>query len=569
MSQVAFHKVTKILGGVAVLDRASFSVPRDTKVGLIGENGSGKSTILRLITGTLQPDSGDLSVARSALLGYLPQTADCHSELTALEEALSARPHVLEAWRRLNSLQTSDEKQGQPSRESALAYAETLAEFYELSGDQFEREARESLEALGLAQQIELPMHDLSGGERSRVALVRTLLVGASILVLDEPDNHLDTQGVVWLENALRRYRGTLILVTHDRELLDHVVAEIIEIEHGKTTMQKGNCTDYLSRKRQQLERQMQDYLDQQKRVRKLKEAIHEASCKALKIENETKNFHYRKRALKVARRAVVVKRRIERELEGEKSVERPTTTRDAIKVDLAPARWDERSVLHLVGVSKSFGQRVLFRDVNLSVSRGQRIALLGPNGAGKTTLMEIALGIQPADDGDTWLSRGASVFYCDQEHAGLDPELSVYDTLAKDTELSHNQIHYLLAKLLFKRDAVFKHISQLSGGEASRLVLALLANSRADLLMLDEPTNHLDLAGIETLQKALASFPGAVVLISHDRRLVREVATESYEIRDARLQRLTPRESREAKAVTDAARDERTNEHKEARARG
>ena len=381
-------------------------------------------------------------------------------------------------------------------------------------------------------------MHELSGGERSRVALVRTLLIGASILVLDEPDNHLDTEGIVWLENALKRYRGTLILVTHDRELLDHVVVKIIEIEHGKTTTQSGNCTYYLSRKREQLEKQMQDYLEQQKRVRKLEEAIHEASCKARKIENETISFHYRKRALKVARRAVVVKRRIERELEGEKSIERPATTRDAIKVDLAPARWDERSVLHLVGVSKSFGQRVLFEDVDLSVSRGQRIALLGPNGAGKTTLMEIALSIQPADDGDIWLSRSASVFYCDQEHAGLDPELSVYDTLAKDTSLSHNQIHYLLAKLLFKRDAVQKHVSQLSGGEASRLVLALLANSRADLLMLDEPTNHLDLPGIETLQKALADFPGAVVLISHDRRLVREVATETYEIRDSRLGR-------------------------------
>jgi len=539
MSEVAFHKVTKILGGGAVLDRASFSVHQGGKVGLIGENGSGKSTILKLITGMLQPDSGEVSVARPARLGYLPQTTDFYSDLTALEEALSARPSLFDTWRKLRSFKASGEGQVRTDKKCAMAYAEALAEFYALGGDQFEREVRESLERLGLANQTDLPMSALSGGERARVALAKTLLVGASFLILDEPDNHLDIDGIVWLENMLRRYRGTLLIVTHDRELLDHVVDSIIEIEHGKTTMQRGNCTDYLRRKRERLERQMQEYLGQQKRVRKLKEAIHQASCKARKIEHETIDFHYRKRALKVARKAVMIRWRIERELKGEKRIERPPTTRDEIKVDLAPERWDQRSVLHLAGVSKSFGDRALFEDVNLQLSRGQRIALLGPNGVGKTTLAEIALGIQPADKGDVWLSKGANIFYCDQEGAGLDPQLTVYDTLAKETDLTHNQVHYLLAKLLFKRDAVHKRISQLSGGETGRLVFALLANSRADLLVLDEPTNRLDLPGIETLQKALAKFPGAMVLISHDRRLIREVATEAYQFCDSRLERL------------------------------
>jgi len=539
MAEVTFHKVTKILGGGAVLDRASFSVHKGSKVGLIGENGSGKSTILKLITGMLQPDSGQVSVASSARLGYLPQTMDFHSNLTALEEALSVRPRVFETWRKLKSFKIRNEKEELTHKEDAIAYAESLAEFYELGGDQFEREARESLHRLGLARQIELPMHDLSGGERARVALAKTLLVGASFLILDEPDNHLDLDGIVWLENMLQRYRGTLLIVTHDRELLDHVVDSIIEIENGKTVMQRGACSDYLRRKRERLEQQMQEYFQQQRRVRKLKDAIHQASCKARKIEHETIDFYYRKRALKVARKALTIRRRIERELKGEKRIDRPPTTRDEIKVDLAPARWDQRSVLHLVGVSKSFGERVLLEDVNLRLSRGQRIALLGPNGVGKTTLMEIALGIQSADEGDIWLSKGANVFYCDQEGAGLDPELTVYDTLAKESDLTHNQVHYLLAKLLFKRDAVHKRISQLSGGETGRLVLALLANSRADLLMLDEPTNHLDLPGIETLQKALADFSGAMLLISHDRRLVREVATETFELCDTRLQRL------------------------------
>jgi len=539
MSEVTFHKVTKILGGVAVLDRASFSVNKGGKVGLIGENGSGKSTILKLITGMLEPDSGQVSVASSAQLGYLPQTMDSHSDLTPFEEALSARPRLFDTWRRMKSFDVGDVKEGAPDKEDAVAYAEALADFYELGGDQFEREARDSLQMLGLSQQIELPAHALSGGERARVALAKTLLVGASFLILDEPDNHLDTDGIVWLEKMLKRYRGTLLVVTHDRELLDHVVDSIIEIESGKTTVQRGACSDYLRRKRERLDRQMQEYLGQQKRVRKLKEAIHQASCKARKIENETIDFYYRKRALKVARKAVMIRRRIERELKGEKRIDRPPTTRDEIKVELAPERWDKKSVLQLEGLSKSFGERLLLEDVNLRVSRGERIALLGPNGVGKTTLMEIALGIQSADEGEVWLSKGANVFYCDQEGAGLDPELTVYDTLAKETNLTHNQVHYLLARLLFKRDAVRKRISQLSGGERGRLVLALLANSRADLLMLDEPTNHLDLPGIETLQKALSDFSGAMLLISHDRRLVREVATETFELCDTCLQRI------------------------------
>ena len=539
MSLVALHSVTKVFGGTSVLDGVSIALLHRGRVGLVGENGSGKSTIMKIIAGTVEPDSGEVRVARSARVWYVPQTADLSSTRPALEEVLAARPAVSELRERMQSLER--ELAGVPSPTYAMhtAYAEAVAEFADAGGYQFERDARDALRVLGISDdQASLPVDRLIGGEQSRVALAKALLAEPSVLLLDEPDNHLDIRGIVWLEGMLKRYRGAFLLVTHDRELLDRVVDSIIEIEEGKVTHEKGDFSDFLKRKREKIELQKRQYLDQQRRVRKLKEAITRIEGHARGIENRTINFHYRKRAAKIARRGVVLKRRIERELEGEKRIEKPRELRDRIRVDLAPRGWHVQSVLRLEGIGKAFNDRILFADVNLALSRGERIALVGPNGAGKTTLMEIALGVQPADDGDVWLSQTASLFYCDQHHAGLEADLSVYDMVATETDLNRNQIHYLLAKLLFRGAEVHKRVGELSGGERTRLVLALLMNTRADLLMLDEPSNHLDLPSIEVLQEALKAFSGAVLFISHDRRLVRDVATDVFELSDGKLVR-------------------------------
>ena len=531
MSFVSFRNVTKVSAGATVIDGASFDLPLRGKVGLVGENGSGKTTILKLITGTAQPDAGEVSVARSARISYVPQVPDLRSGRTAYEETLAARPSLSEIRQRMLSLERRLSDGAARAGDSAT-YADAVAEFSDTGGYDFERDVEDALRALGFTDELlDLPVAKLSGGERARVALAKALLAASSVLLLDEPDNHLDMEGIVWLERMLKRHRGAVVLVTHDRELLDRVVDSIIEIEDGKVTHQRGNFSNFLERKRERIELQKRQYLEQQRRVRKLKQAISRIDGQARGIENRTIHFHYRKRALKVARKAVVLKRRVERELHGEKQIDVPHDRRDRIQVDLAPRRWHARSVLWLENVAKAFGDRTLFTGVNLDLSRGQRIALVGPNGTGKTTLMEIALGIQPADEGDVWLSQAASVFYCDQHHAGLEANRSVYDTAAKHTDLSRNQIHYLLAKLLFKGYAVHKDVGQLSGGERTRLVLALLMNTRADLLVLDEPTNHLDLPGIEVLQEALKNFAGAVLFISHDRRLVSAVATDVFEL--------------------------------------
>jgi len=533
MSLVVLNKVRKTFSGVPVLDGVSLELPHRCKVGLVGENGSGKSTLLRIIAGELEPDSGSVAVARAAHFWHVPQTPQLEPGRTAFEEALTARPALFAARERMVGLERAAAGSGEAL---PAGYAEAVAEFAEAGGYAFEREAQDALRALGLGEaQFALPVERLSGGEQARVALAKALLADPSVLLLDEPDNHLDIDGIRWLERTLSRYRGAVLLVTHDREMLDGVVDSIIEIEDGKATRESGNFADFLVRKRERIELQKRQYLEQQPRVRRLNQAMTRLDGKARGIDAGTRSDHWRRVGKMVARKAKILKKRLERERDGEEKIEKPRE-RGRIRVDLAPRQWHASTVVRLEGVAKAFGDRTLFADVDLELARGQRIALVGPNGCGKTTLMEIALGTQPPDDGAAWMSRAATPFYCDQHHAGLKAGATVYDTIAGNTDLDRTQIHYLLAKLLFTGEAVHKRVENLSGGERTRLVLALLMNTRADLLLLDEPSNHLDLPGIEVLQEALRSFPGALLFISHDRRLVDAVATDVLELRAGAL---------------------------------
>ena len=537
MSLVALSKVSKTFVGRPVLDGVSLDVPYQGKVGLVGENGSGKSTILKLMAGVDPPDSGEVHVARGVRLAYLPQTPDLHATHAAFDEVLCARPALRDLRDRMLLLERH--LAAGPTSGDAVPtdYAQAVAEFSDAGGYAFEHEAAQVLAAFGLGdEQRALPVDRLSGGERGRVALTQALLGEPDLLLLDEPDNHLDIQGITWLEGMLKRFRGALVLVTHDRELVDRVVDSIAEIEDGRVTTQRGTFSDFLVRKRDRIERQKREYLEQQRRVRKLQQAVTGIGGHARAIEHSTIDFAIRKRALKIARRATVLRRRIERELADEQKAAKPRDQRDQIRVDVTPRRWHARTVLRMEGVGKRFGARTLFSDVELELARGQRIALVGPNGAGKTTLVEIALGIQAPDTGHVWVSAAASAFYCDQHHGGLEPDLTVYDTVAQNTELNRTQVHYLLSKLLFEGPDVNKSVGALSGGERTRLVLALLMNTGADLLMLDEPTNHLDLSGIEVLQEGLKSFAGALLFISHDRRLVGAVATDVLELANGGL---------------------------------
>jgi ATP-binding cassette, subfamily F, member 3 len=537
MSLIRFHKVKKSFAGVDVLDGVSFELGHGARVGLVGENGGGKSTILKLMAGRLAPDAGTVGVARSATVWYVPQTPENGGAATALDEVFEARP-VLAALRlSMSDLERRIEAGSPSDAAEGTRYAEALAEYAELGGYGFEQDARDALAALGIGPDTAAqPLASLSGGERARVALSKALLADPDLLLLDEPDNHLDLAGLRWLQEMLCRRRGAFVLATHDRTLLEQAADAILEIEDGRVTAEAGSFAAFLERKRERLEGQMHEWVEQQRRVRRLQASAREVEQRARDIEASTVNFHYRKRAMKVAARAVALKQRIERQIEGEDAVEKPRPGREAIRLELGPPAARSRWLLRAEHLQKSLAGRLLFQDAHLGLQRGQRVAVVGPNGSGKTTLLEVLLARQPADSGEVWRAPGARVFYCDQRHGGLDPRRSVYEQMTADTALDATQIHHLLARLLFRRDAVHKRIGDLSGGERTRLVLALLVNAAADLLVLDEPTNHLDLGGVEVLEQALSAFDGAVLFVSHDRQLVESVATEVLELRDGLL---------------------------------
>ncbi|MHC4593243.1 MAG: ATP-binding cassette domain-containing protein [Planctomycetota bacterium] len=305
MSLVSFHKVAKAYAGTAVLDGVSFELSRRARVGLVGENGSGKSTILKLIASAVEPDAGQVRTARSARIAYVPQNPELDSERTAFQETLAARPALLALRDRIKSLEGEIDSAGDAEDSMGCAYGEVVAEFSEAGGYELERGAQATLSALGLSpEQTALPLAQLSGGERARVALAKAMLAEPDLLLLDEPDNHLDIKGIEWLEETLRRFPGAILLVTHDRALLERVADSILEMEDGKTTFQRGSYAAFLERKREKIERQMRQYLDQQRRVRKLKAAINKADGQARGVENRTIHFHYRKQASKIARRA-------------------------------------------------------------------------------------------------------------------------------------------------------------------------------------------------------------------------------------------------------------------------
>ena len=534
MSLVRFFKVKKSFAGNDILTSASFEIGPGRKIALVGPNGGGKSTILKLIAGQLQPDGGSVTVARSARPWLVAQAPDVVSARSALEECLAAHPELPELRRKLGGMEERLDAGGWNDGPLAAAYAEAVAAYSDAGGYQYEKDAGEALLELGLPrEQHNQPFSLLSGGEQARVTLAKALLAAPSLLLLDEPDNHLDLAGIRWLEKTLLKFRGTLVVATHDRELLDRVVGSIIEVEDGHVTAVSGNYSAYLERKRDRIERQKREFLEQQRRVNRLREAIGRAAGQARKIENRTIHFHYRKRALKVARRAVTLKRRLERELRGEKAVAKPRETGDGIRVELPAGGARGGIMLEMRGVAKTFDGKLLFQDLHLQLSAGERLAVVGPNGCGKTTLLKIALGLEPPDEGEVWSCPWRHVFHCDQHHGGLSPERTIREQFEQEAGMDLNHIHYLLAKLSFRREAIHTRIGNLSGGEQTRLVLALLMNTPASLLVLDEPTNHLDLPSIEVLQEALAAFPGAVLFASHDRRLIQAVATATLDLGD------------------------------------
>jgi ATP-binding cassette subfamily F protein 3 len=517
---ISFSRVSKFFGKQDVLTDCSFQVNPGERVGIIGANGSGKSTIFRLLLGREDPDQGQISVPKGLRLGYLPQDVlqfqgksvlaqvmDVAAEVRAIEEELALLARQLEK-------PLSEKEMAAAARRQGVL----LEEFHRLGGYDLEVRARKVLAGLGFKEtDADRPVEEMSGGWAMRVALARILLAEPDMILLDEPTNHLDLDSLLWLEEYLTHVPSSLMLVSHDRVFLDRVVHRLLEVENGKVSSYPGNFERYLEEKEKQTQSQWAAHRHQQEQIRQIK------------------RFVDRNRARKDRARQVQGRLKMLEKME----IIAPPTSQARFSFRFPPPARSGRVVLEFQGLSKSYGDLCVYRDLDLAIQREDRVAFLGPNGAGKTTLLKLMAGALPPDAGRRVLGTGARIAYFAQQQLELlNPQQTVIESLRSIAGgMSHGQIRSLLGAFLFRDHEVEKLISILSGGERSRLLLCHMLVQQANLLLLDEPTNHLDIPGRRVLEDALKAYEGTICLVSHDRHLIDAVCNKVLVVRDGRVE--------------------------------
>jgi len=512
---LACHNISKAFGDQVIVKSGSFHIEEREKVALIGMNGAGKSTMLKMIIKELDVDSGEVILAKGASIGYLSQHQNLTSTHSIIEELKTAKTSLIEMERQIRTME-HEMKHLSGERLDALlhSYHLLVQKFEQENGYAFQSELIGVLKGLGFREdEFTKQVDTLSGGQKTRVALGKLLLTKPDILLLDEPTNHLDMSSISWLENYLINYDGAVFIVSHDRYFLNRVVTKVIEIEHGEIMMFQGNYSEFAVKKQMIREAKLKEYLNQQQEI-KHQEAVIE----------KLRSFN-REKSIKRAESREKMLAKMER-------VDKPVEQTQEIHFELEPICTSGMDVLSVENLSKSFGTHHLFHDVSFEIKRGEHVAIIGDNGTGKTTLLKILNEVIPADSGTFRLGAKVQVGYYDQEHHVLDMSKTIFDEISDAfPDLSNTQIRNTLAAFLFTGDDVYKLISDLSGGERGRVSLAKLMLSEANFLIMDEPTNHLDIVSKEILEKALNDYSGTVLYVSHDRYFVNQTATRILDL--------------------------------------
>jgi ATP-binding cassette subfamily F protein 3 len=525
MISITVSNATLILGARTIFRDLNWDIQHDQKIGLIGPNGAGKSSLLKLITEEHTPEKGGAIIrAKGVTVGYLPQHPEFDPERTAISLAMAGNLRIAEIDCELKRL---EEKLGTPEvYNNSKALGQTLdsqhkllEEYEALGGLNYDSRVHEILRGLGLPESdFEKPVKALSGGQKKLIGLARLLLLGPSVLLLDEPDNHLDMPGKEFLENLINGYPGAVVIISHDRYILDAVATHIAEIEDGRITTFSGNYTEYIVDKEERLARQEELYQIQQREIHRLEMAL--KRYKQWVIFND-----------KFATRVHAMEARIDRI----EKIDRPVLERR--KMDLSLNGWrGSNQVLEFENVTKEFSHRQVLNDLSFLVRHGERVGLIGANGAGKSVLLRLILGKELPTLGEIKIGPSVKVGYYSQEHETLDFNKTVIDTVRLFGNMSEGRAVSLLTRYLFTYQQATLKVGLLSGGERSRLQLALLVLSGANFLLLDEPTNNLDIASAEVLENALDEFNGTVLVISHDRYFLDRTVNRIFELRDAKI---------------------------------
>ncbi|MEE0716636.1 MAG: ABC-F type ribosomal protection protein [Eubacterium sp.] len=513
------NHISKSYGVETILNDCSFFINDNEKAAIVGNNGAGKSTIMKIIMGELSPDDGNVIIGKDKTIGYLAQYQDLGSDTTIYEEVKSVKQNLIDMEQKLLEYEKEMAKvSGDELSKLIETYTNLEHRFQLLNGYSYKSEIEGVIKGLGFTEDdFNKSVGNLSGGQKTRVALCKLLLEKPDIIMLDEPTNHLDLNSIKWLETYLLNYNGAVLIIAHDRYFLDKIVSKVIEIENHKAHVYSGNYSDFAVKKQELRVATMNAYLKQQSEIKHQEEVI--AKLRSYKQEKFYKRAESR-----------------EKQLEKMDLIEKPEELKNNMIIKLEPDIVSGNDVLSVENLEKSYNT-LLFKNISFEIKRGEHVAIIGDNGTGKTTILKIINGLVDADSGMIKLGTNVHIGYYDQEQHNLTDENTLFEEIANSyPNMTNTKIRNTLAAFMFTGEDVFKRVSDLSGGEKGRLSLAKLMLSEANLIILDEPTNHLDMASKEILENAINNYTGTVLYVSHDRYFINQTANRILELTNTKL---------------------------------